>query len=105
MSSSDCLFVLFRAAASFLSVNGSTAGIIAAVLATCPPDVHLIASRNSHVSATHAMVLAGWSVVVAGPLLFGLYRNLGSILLELRISKEEWMAVARLHNGTLCGQA
>ena len=40
-------------------VNGSSAGVHAAVLATCRPGDTLVVARNAHRSAIAAMVLAG----------------------------------------------
>lgn len=45
--------------ASWFLVNGTTAGIHAAVLATCGPGQALLVARNAHLSAFNAMVLAG----------------------------------------------
>jgi arginine decarboxylase len=49
-------------------VNGTTAGIQAAVLSACGPGDTLIAARNCHLSAVSAMALAG---APAGSLLCG----------------------------------
>lgn len=49
----------FGAAQSWLLVNGSTAGVLAAVLATCGHGGTLLLARNCHLSAFSAMTLAG----------------------------------------------
>lgn len=53
--------------ATWLLVNGTTAGIHAAVLATCGPGDALVLARNAHLSALNAMVLAGCTPVWAQP--------------------------------------
>lgn len=50
---------LFSASQTFFLVNGSTAGILAAVLATCRPGDTLILPRNCHLSCFNALVLSG----------------------------------------------
>jgi len=50
---------LFGARQSFFLVNGSTAGVLAMVLATCGPGDTLLLPRNAHLSAYHALVLSG----------------------------------------------
>lgn len=49
----------FGADRTWFVVNGTTAGIQAAVLSTCGPGDTLIAARNCHLSAVSAMALAG----------------------------------------------
>lgn len=49
----------FGADRTWFLVNGTTAGIHAAVLAACSPGGTLIAARNCHLSAVSAMVLSG----------------------------------------------
>jgi len=44
---------------SFLLVNGSSAGILAAVCACCGDETPLVVPRNAHVSVYNAMVLSG----------------------------------------------
>ena len=53
--------------ASWFLVNGTTAGIHAAVMATCGPGDALILARNAHLSAFNAMVLAGCTPVYMQP--------------------------------------
>lgn len=50
---------LFGAAETWFLVGGSTCGIQAAIMATCPPGDILIVPRNSHISAFSGMVLSG----------------------------------------------
>ena len=49
----------FGADRTWFVVNGTTAGIQAAVLSACGPGDTLIAARNCHLSAVSAMALAG----------------------------------------------
>ena len=56
----------FGADHTWFVVNGSTAGIQAAVLAACGPGDTLVAARNCHLSAIAAMVLAGARLRVQG---------------------------------------
>lgn len=53
--------------ASYLLVNGTTVGIQAAVMDTCPPGTALVMPRNAHLSAFNACVLAGCTPVYAEP--------------------------------------
>jgi arginine/lysine/ornithine decarboxylase len=50
---------LWQARRSFFLVNGSTAGVLAMVLATCGPGDTLLLPRNAHLSAYHALILSG----------------------------------------------
>ncbi|XP_025887686.1 uncharacterized protein [Solanum lycopersicum] len=50
---------LFGASQTWFIVCGTTCGILAAIMSTCSPGDTLILARNSHVSATSAMVLCG----------------------------------------------
>ncbi|TMW96874.1 hypothetical protein EJD97_006634 [Solanum chilense] len=50
---------LFGASQTWFLVCGTTCGILAAIMSTCSPGDTLILARNSHVSATSAMVLCG----------------------------------------------
>ncbi|KAL8148654.1 uncharacterized protein LOC141708396 [Apium graveolens] len=50
---------LFGALETWFLVGGSTCGVQAAIMATCSPGDTLILPRNSHASATSAMVLSG----------------------------------------------
>jgi lysine decarboxylase len=49
----------FGAEETFFLVNGSTSGIIAAVLATCNPDDRLLLPRNLHQSAIAGLIHSG----------------------------------------------
>ncbi|GAB4824084.1 hypothetical protein N2152v2_011130 [Parachlorella kessleri] len=53
--------------ATWFLVNGTTVGIHAAVMATCGPGDTLIVARNAHLSAFHAMVLAGCDALYVQP--------------------------------------
>lgn len=57
----------FGAAHTFFLVNGCTAGVHAAVMATCGPGTTLLAARNCHLSVFNAAVLAGCSVAWVEP--------------------------------------
>ncbi|XP_009628078.1 uncharacterized protein [Nicotiana tomentosiformis] len=50
---------LFGATETWFLVCGTTCGILAAIMSACSPGDTLILARNSHVSATSAMVLCG----------------------------------------------
>ncbi|XP_060214347.1 uncharacterized protein LOC132641386 isoform X2 [Lycium barbarum] len=50
---------LFGASQTWFLVCGTTCGILAAIMSACSPGDTLILARNSHVSATSAMVLCG----------------------------------------------
>jgi arginine/lysine/ornithine decarboxylase len=57
----------FGADQTWFLVNGSTAGVIAAILATCGPDDRLIVPRNVHQSAISGLILAGAAPVFVRP--------------------------------------
>ena len=57
----------FGAARSFFLVNGCTAGIHAAIMASCPPGTTLLLARNCHLSAFNGAVLAGCDVEWVAP--------------------------------------
>jgi len=63
----------FGADRTFLLVNGSTTGIHAAVMATCPPGSTLLMARNCHLSAFNAAVLAGCRAAWVEPEADGLH--------------------------------
>lgn len=50
---------LFGSSETWFLVGGTTCGIHAAIMATCSPGDTLVLPRNSHLSATSAMVLSG----------------------------------------------
>lgn len=54
---------LFGARSTLFTTNGSTAGLIAAVLACCPSGGTVILPRNAHISLLHACVLGDLSPV------------------------------------------
>ncbi|TCS77951.1 aminotransferase class I/II-fold pyridoxal phosphate-dependent enzyme [Tepidibacillus fermentans] len=49
---------VFKAKATFFLVNGSTAGNLAMILATCKPGDKIIVQRNVHKSVIHGLILA-----------------------------------------------
>jgi hypothetical protein len=57
----------FGADRTFFLVNGATAGVHAAVVATCPPGSTLLLARNCHLSAVSAAALAGCRAAWAAP--------------------------------------
>ena len=58
---------LYRADRSYLLVNGSTAGVLAAVSACCPGGSCLVAGRNSHRRLYHAAYLRNVRLTLAEP--------------------------------------
>jgi len=59
----DC----FGARQTWFLANGSTAGIIAAIVATCPPGRKLILPRNCHQSAIAGLILSGAHPIFVAP--------------------------------------
>jgi arginine decarboxylase len=57
----------FGADQTWFLANGSTAGIIAAILATCNPGDKLILPRNSHQSAIAGLILSGATPIFINP--------------------------------------
>ncbi len=57
----------FGADRTWFLVNGSTAGMIATILATCGPGDRLILSRNVHQSAISGLILAGATPIFVQP--------------------------------------
>ena len=49
----------YGAKASYLLVNGSSAGVIACICACCKPGDTLVVPRNAHVSVYNALVISG----------------------------------------------
>lgn len=62
---------LYRVRDSFLLVNGSTAGVMAAILATVPCGKKILMSRGCHRSAYSALSLGGITPVYLQPQLYG----------------------------------
>lgn len=58
---------LYDVRRSYLLVNGTSCGLIAAVMASVEPGARLIMSRNCHKSVFNALTLAGVSPVYAFP--------------------------------------
>lgn len=50
---------VWRADSTYFLVNGSTAGVLAMVLACCAPGDTILAARNAHGSFYHALLLSG----------------------------------------------
>jgi arginine/lysine/ornithine decarboxylase len=59
--------VAFGAEQTWFLVNGSTVGIIAAILATCNPGDKILIPRNIHSSVISGLVLSGAEAVVINP--------------------------------------
>lgn len=57
----------FGARQTWFLANGSTAGIIAAILATCAPGQKLILPRNCHQSAIAGLILSGALPIFVAP--------------------------------------
>lgn len=57
----------FRAEQTWFLTNGSTSGVIAAILATCNPGEKIILSRNSHQSTISGLVLSGARPIFVNP--------------------------------------
>lgn len=59
--------LLCGANASFMLVNGSSCGVMAAILSVCADGDEIIMARNSHISAYHALLLSGAKPVYIAP--------------------------------------
>ncbi len=73
---------LFGAEESFYLVNGSTSGILAAILAVCGNGDEIAVARNCHKSVYSALVLSGAKPTYFMPETLANYDFLGSVLLE-----------------------
>ncbi len=58
---------LFGADRTWFLVNGSTAGVMAAILATCGPEDKIILPRNVHRSAISGLILSGAHPIFINP--------------------------------------
>ena len=58
---------LYEVSDSYLLINGSSAGLIAAVMSTVPPGGRLIMARNCHKSVFNGIRMAGGEPVYAYP--------------------------------------
>lgn len=58
---------LFGAEQTWFLTNGSTCGILAAILATCGPGDHIIVPRNSHTSVISGLILSGAMPIFVQP--------------------------------------
>jgi len=70
---------LYNAKKSYLLINGTSGGIIAAILATVPKGKKIIMARNSHKSVFNALTLAGIQPVYAYPELIEEYGISGAV--------------------------
>jgi arginine decarboxylase len=59
--------VAFGAEQTWFLVNGSTCGVMAALLATCAPGERVILPRNAHQSAIAGLILSGANPVFINP--------------------------------------
>jgi len=73
---------LYNSAESYLLVNGSSGGLIAAILTAVPRDGKLIMARNCHKSIFNALSLGGISPVYAYPEIVEEYGILGEVKVE-----------------------
>ncbi|MBK5263162.1 MAG: aminotransferase class I/II-fold pyridoxal phosphate-dependent enzyme, partial [Peptostreptococcaceae bacterium] len=70
---------LYGAKQSFLLINGTSCGLIAAILATVPKGKKIIMARNSHKSVFNALTLAGIEPIYAYPELIEDWKISGQI--------------------------
>ncbi len=83
---------IYGADESFFLVNGSTAGVLAAISATVEEGSKLLMVRNSHKSAYHAAYLRKLSIKYLWPELneeFGIVRAITAKEVEQALEKEE----------------
>lgn len=73
---------LYDAEASYLLINGSSAGLIAAVMASVSDGGKLIMARNCHKSIFNSLLLSGAEPVYAYPEVIGQYGISGEITAE-----------------------
>ncbi|MEM8603556.1 MAG: aminotransferase class I/II-fold pyridoxal phosphate-dependent enzyme [Cyanobacteria bacterium P01_H01_bin.121] len=57
----------FGADRTWFTTNGSTAGVIAAILATCGPGDRILLPRNMHLSAISGLILSGAEPILITP--------------------------------------
>lgn len=55
----DNIAKIYNAESSFILTNGSTSGVIAAMLATLKPNDNVLIARNCHISVYNGLVLTG----------------------------------------------
>lgn len=70
---------LYGVKKSYLLINGSSCGIIAAILASVPRGGKIIMARNCHKSAFHALTLGDIQPVYAYPQMIGEYGISGGV--------------------------
>lgn len=63
----DLAAAAFGASQTWFTTNGSTAGVLAAILATCAPGTAIVLPRNLHQCALSAVVLSGARPVFLSP--------------------------------------
>lgn len=88
------LSALYKSRKSYLSVNGSTCGVLAAVFAVCQPGDTVLIARNCHKSVYNACSLARLHVEYLQPgfdMEYGLYRA---------VTQEEVDAALKAHPQT-----
>ena len=73
---------LFGAEESFFLVNGSTSGILSAILSVCNTEDEIVVARNCHKSVYSALVLSGAKPIYILPQSIENADFLGSITLE-----------------------
>ena len=73
---------LYDVKKSYLQINGTSGGIIAAIMASVKPGKKLIMARNCHKSVFNALVLAGISPVYAQPEFIEEYGISGAISVD-----------------------
>ena len=73
---------LYEVKKSYLLINGTSSGLIAAILATVPKGKKLIMARNSHKSIFNALVLADIQPVYAYPEMIDEYGISGEVTAE-----------------------
>lgn len=79
LESQNLMAELFGSDECFFSINGGSAGIIAAIMALCNEDGKIIMQRNSHVSAYNGLVLSGTNPVFVYPEIMPEYDIAGGI--------------------------
>ena len=75
----DRYAALYGAKKSYLLINGTSGGIIAAILASVPKGKKIIMARNSHKSVFNALALADIRPVYAYPDIIGEYGISGAV--------------------------
>jgi arginine decarboxylase len=82
--------VAFGAEQTWFLINGSTCGVMAALLATCAPGDRVILPRNAHQSAIAGLILSGANPVFINPEFdpqTGLVHNVATSTVALALSQ------------------